>query len=79
MSPSCRPRIRPLADRCRALLEATYGPSHGAREPHVEAFEMSEYGAPLVADERARLFPFLPAGPSAASSRKGWADMTEGD
>jgi len=79
MSPFCRRRIRPLADRCRALLEATYGPSHGARAQYVEAFEVSEYGAPLGADERARLFPFLPAGPSAASSRKEWADMTEGD
>jgi hypothetical protein len=79
MSPSCRRRIRPLVDRCHALLQATYGPSHGARAQYLEAFDVSEYGAPRGADERARLLRFLPAGPSAASSRREWADLTEGD
>jgi N-acetylglucosamine malate deacetylase 1 len=75
-----RRRIRPLADRCRALLEATYGPVHGARAQFVEAFEVSEYGAPLDAAERSRLFPFLPAAPAGgAFTRKEWVDMPEGE
>ncbi len=40
---------------------------------------MSEYGALLGAATRARLFPFLPAGPSGAFSRKERADMPEGE
>ncbi len=74
-----RRRIRPLADRCRPLLTATYGPEQGGRAQYVEAFEVSEYGAPLGAAARARLFPFLPAGPSGAFSRKEWVDLPEGE
>ena len=39
----------------------TYGAERGGRVRLIEAFEVSEYGAPLDADARARLFPFLPA------------------
>ena len=47
----------------------------------IEAFEVSEYGAPLDAKARARLFPFLPAIPTAGSpfTRKAWADSPGGD
>ena len=55
-----RRRIRPLADRYRAQLLHTYGSERGRAVEYVEAFEVSEYGAPLTAAARARLFPFLP-------------------
>jgi LmbE family N-acetylglucosaminyl deacetylase len=69
-----RRRIGPLADRYRALLTATYGPERGSRVRYVEAFEVSEYGAPFDAGARARLFPFLPTAPAGAAKRKEWAD-----
>ena len=76
-----RGRIRPLADRFRDLVVATYGPEAGARVRYIEAFEVSEYGAALDAEARSRLFPFLPAtstaGPS--SSRKEWVDVPADD
>jgi LmbE family N-acetylglucosaminyl deacetylase len=72
-------RIRPLADRFRELVVRTYGPEEGARIRYIEAFEVSEYGAPLDAEARARLFPFLPASSSAGSpfSRKEWVDVPD--
>jgi hypothetical protein len=51
-----------LADRFRDRLVATYGPQHGREAGLVEAFEASEYGAPLDDRARAFLFPFLPGG-----------------
>lgn len=54
-------RIRPLADRYRERLVATYGPDAGRKVEYVEAFEVSEYGAPLTRAARAKLFPFVPA------------------
>lgn len=76
-----RQRLGSLADRCRDRLVQTYGPEHGGRVRAVEAFEISEYGAPLDAAARARLFPFLPAGAPAASSftKKQWVDLPEGE
>jgi N-acetylglucosamine malate deacetylase 1 len=76
-----RQRLEPLADRCRELLVRTYGAEHGGRVRLVEAFEVSEYGAPLDAAARARLFPFLPADSRAASpfTRKQWVDLPEGE
>ena len=41
-----RRRIRPLADRYRAELVRTYGPERGRAVEYVEAFEVSELGAP---------------------------------
>ncbi len=72
-------RIGPLADRCRDLLVATYGEERGRKVRYVEAFEVSEFGAPLDGAARARLFPFLPAGaqPSGAFARKEWVDLPE--
>jgi LmbE family N-acetylglucosaminyl deacetylase len=75
-----RRRIRPLADRYRDLVTATYGQDRGSRVQYIEAFEVSEYGAPLDAATRARLFPFLPAAPpSGAFTRKEWVDLPEAD
>jgi LmbE family N-acetylglucosaminyl deacetylase len=54
-------RIRPLADRHRDRVVQTYGVERGHKIEYIEAFEVSEYGSPLDAAARARLFPFLPA------------------
>jgi N-acetylglucosamine malate deacetylase 1 len=72
-----RQRIQPMAERCRDLLVKTYGEEQGRGAQLVEAFEVSEYGAPLDAAARARLFPFLPAGSRADSpfTRKEWVDL----
>lgn len=72
-------RLRPLADRHRDLVVRTYGPEHGNWVQYIEAFEVSEQGAPLDAEARARLFPFLPAGPSVGSPfvRKEWVDVPD--
>ena len=74
-----RRRVRPLADRYRDLVVRTYGPERGGKVEYIEAFEVSEYGAPLDAAARARLFPFLPAGSPAGTSnvRKEWVDIPE--
>ena len=47
-----------LADRFRAQLTDAYGKDHGRRVRHSEAFEVSEYGAPLTPAGCERLFPF---------------------
>ena len=52
--------LRPQADRYRTELIATYGAERGARVEYAEAFEVSEYAAPLDSAARRRLFPFLP-------------------
>jgi hypothetical protein len=57
---SMRRRIRPLADRYRDRVVQTYGVEQGHKIEYIEAFEVSEYGSPLDAAARARLFPFLP-------------------
>jgi LmbE family N-acetylglucosaminyl deacetylase len=74
-------RIRPLADRYRDLVVSTYGPERGPQVQYIEAFEVSEYGAPLDEAARARLFPFLPASARAgtAFTRKDWVDIPEED
>jgi LmbE family N-acetylglucosaminyl deacetylase len=72
-------RIRPLAERYRDLVIRTYGLERGAQVRFIEAFEVSEYGAPLDALAWARLFPFLPAGSAMVSpfTRKDWVDLPE--
>jgi N-acetylglucosamine malate deacetylase 1 len=47
----------------------------------IDAFEVSEYGAPLNAQARSRLFPFLPASSSAGTeiTRKTWVDIPDRD
>jgi LmbE family N-acetylglucosaminyl deacetylase len=47
-----------LADRFRSFLIAAYGAERGRAMRLIEAFEASEYGAPLDDQARARLFPF---------------------
>jgi LmbE family N-acetylglucosaminyl deacetylase len=76
-----RRRIRPLADRYRDLVIRTYGAERGNGVQLIEAFEVSEYGAPLDAAARAKLFPFLPADSPLASpfARKEWVDIPEGE
>ncbi|MFO7905748.1 MAG: PIG-L deacetylase family protein [Pirellulaceae bacterium] len=51
--------IRPRADRFRGPLVARYGQERGRRIEFVEAFEISEYAAPLTPEARRRLFGFL--------------------
>ena len=50
----------PRADRYRGELIATYGEERGRRVKLAELFEISEYGSPLDAAARWRLFPFVP-------------------
>jgi N-acetylglucosamine malate deacetylase 1 len=81
LAASLRDRIRPLADRNRDLVIQTYGKEHGERVRLIEAFEVSEYGAPLDVSTRSWLFPFLPVASSARFSftKKVWADIPAGD
>lgn len=74
-------RIRPLADRYRERVVRIYGKEAGGRIHLVEAFEVSEYGAPLDPENWTRLFPFLPAGSSVNSPfvRKDWVDLPDDD
>ncbi|MBX3438822.1 MAG: PIG-L family deacetylase, partial [Planctomycetaceae bacterium] len=54
------PRIAPLADRHRDVVVATYGEERGSQIRYIEAFEPCEYGSPLDAAAKKRLFPFVP-------------------
>jgi LmbE family N-acetylglucosaminyl deacetylase len=73
-----RRRLRPLADRYRDLVVQTYGPERGNQIELIEAFEVSEYGAPLDPATRQRLFPFLPASAAGGGfTRKEWVDIPE--
>lgn len=74
-----RQRIRPLADRYRDAVLATYGLERGEQVEYIEAFEPSEFGAPLDGLARARLFPFLPPREAPAVSRlaQEWVDVRD--
>jgi LmbE family N-acetylglucosaminyl deacetylase len=74
-----RQRIRPLADRYRDHVFKVYGEEKGRTISYIEAFEVSEYGAPLDAAARERLFPFLPAAAEqrASSLSQEWADIRD--
>ncbi|HEY8503935.1 MAG TPA: PIG-L family deacetylase [Gemmataceae bacterium] len=72
-----RRRIRPLADRHRDRVVEVYGPQRGSAVHYIEAFEVSEYGAPLDAVVRQRLFPFLPVAAGGGFTRKEWVDIPE--
>jgi LmbE family N-acetylglucosaminyl deacetylase len=52
--------LAPPADRYRDLLVETYGSKRGQQVRYIEAFELCEYGAPMPAEKRRELFPFLP-------------------
>ena len=51
---------RPIADRYREQLIATYGEQRGEQIQYAEVYEISEYAAALDEAARKRLFPFLP-------------------
>jgi hypothetical protein len=51
-----RSKMKPRADRHRQQLIETYGPERGAKIEFVESFEGCEYGAPLDAAAKERLF-----------------------
>ena len=55
-----RVRLKQQADRFRKLLVLQYGEDHGPRIEVAEAFEGCEYGSPLDAAARRRLFAFVP-------------------
>jgi hypothetical protein len=46
------------ADRFRDALVAKYGAERGGAVRFAEAYEVSEYAAPLTPDRASRLFPF---------------------
>jgi LmbE family N-acetylglucosaminyl deacetylase len=73
-------RITPLADRYRDLVVQIYGEDEGVRIRYIEAFEVSEFGAPLDAEARAKLFPFLPRSSEGVGplERRRWVDLPEG-
>ncbi len=52
-------KVRQRADRCRAELIAAYGEARGRRIGFAEVYEISEYGSPLDAAARERLFGFV--------------------
>ncbi|WP_152049733.1 PIG-L deacetylase family protein [Tautonia marina] len=73
-------RITPLADRYRDLVVQIYGEDEGFRIRYIEAFEVSEFGAPLDSEARATLFPFLPRSSEVVGpvERRRWVDLPEG-
>lgn len=58
---SFRKRFAAGAQQFRAKLRELYGPQRGDAVQYAEAFEVSEYGRRLNAEEIRRLFPFFPA------------------
>jgi hypothetical protein len=52
--------LRGATDRWRQQLVAVYGPERGRQIEFAEAYEISEYAAPLDGEARARLFAFIP-------------------
>lgn len=53
-------RLRQQAERFRDLLVRQYGAARGRSIEYAEAFEGCEYGSPLDAAARRRLFSFVP-------------------
>ena len=53
-------RVTDIADQFREQLIDQFGPEHGKSLQHVEAFEISEYAAPLKEADRKRFFAFAP-------------------
>lgn len=54
--------LRSATERYRPQLRQIYGPQRGDQIEFAEAFEISEYAAPLDAAARQRLFPMLSTG-----------------
>jgi len=55
-----RSRLRARTEEFHTMLMDAYGPERSAGIQYVEAFEACEYGAPLDAAARQRLFSFVP-------------------
>ena len=53
-------RVSAIADQFREQLIDQFVPEHGKSLQHVEAFEISEYAAPLKEADRKRFFAFAP-------------------
>ena len=53
-------RLRTIAGRFRQELVQTYGEPQGSAIQYAEAYEISQYAAPLDPPARLRLFPFVP-------------------
>lgn len=53
------PQLRFDADRYRSKMVQLYGSEVGGQVRYAEAFEVSEYGAPLTLDNLHYLFPFF--------------------
>jgi len=53
-------RVTAIADQFREQLIDQFGPEYGNTLQHVEAFEISEYAAPLGETDRKNLFAFAP-------------------
>lgn len=58
-------RMQHIADLYRERLIELYGPRRGSAVCCAEAFEVSEYGAALTAEQMRRLFPFFTDSPRA--------------
>ncbi|MEW4567820.1 PIG-L family deacetylase [Tautonia sp. JC769] len=80
LADSFRRRIAPLADRYREQVIRVYGPDEGPRARYIEAFEVSEFGAPLDGRTWQRIFPFLPPAPEVGMSQvsRRWVDLPGG-
>lgn len=65
------PRWAATANRFRGELEQRFGAKRGAEIRFAEAYEISEYGAPLTADVHQRLFPFAHPPVAAGSVESG--------
>lgn len=52
-------RLRRAADLYRPQLIEAYGAERGRQVAYAEAFEVCEYGSPLTAENRQKLFPFF--------------------
>lgn len=64
-------RLEQQAERFRPALLRCYGPQRGAAVRYAEAFEASEYAAPLDAAARDRLFGFITGAESGPTARAG--------
>jgi LmbE family N-acetylglucosaminyl deacetylase len=59
LSARLKPRMKRVADKFRQKLIELYGPEKGGKAVYAEAFEVSEYGSRLSADQIRVLFPFF--------------------
>ena len=70
-------RLRATADRYREELIAVYGPERGRQIEYAEAYEISEYAAPLDLTNRQRLFPVFAIGGAVTCNSSGLLDVSK--